>query len=206
MTPTASTEIKPSKAHVSQQGCSFTSGHHSWHWKGCPATGWWSPPSPSRWGFLTRWQTSWASCPSSSSSVCSRACPGLSARNLWVQRVFCALGGLLLLCRHLSVRMGGWGSGASHSVCSTVGKGKNIRVWGQVQVYDLNHSRRASLAAQRLRICLPMEQTWVWSLVQEDPTCHWATESGPVNSTLEKGIPSDVLRMRAGSFPLGGEL
>ena len=33
-----------------------------------------------------------------------------------------------------------------------------------------------SLVAQRLRIRLPMQGTWVWSLVWEDPTCHEATE------------------------------
>ena len=30
---------------------------------------------------------------------------------------------------------------------------------------------RASLVLQWLRICLPMQRTWVQSLVQEDPTC-----------------------------------
>ena len=33
----------------------------------------------------------------------------------------------------------------------------------------------ASLVVQWLGICLPMQGTWVWSLVQEDPTCHGAT-------------------------------
>ena len=32
-----------------------------------------------------------------------------------------------------------------------------------------------SLVAQWLRIRLPMQGTWVWALVQEDPTCHGAT-------------------------------
>ena len=35
---------------------------------------------------------------------------------------------------------------------------------------------RASLVAQWQRICLPMQGTWVRSLVQEDPTCHGATK------------------------------
>ena len=35
---------------------------------------------------------------------------------------------------------------------------------------------RASLVAQWLRICLPMQGTWVQALVREDPTCHGATE------------------------------
>ena len=30
---------------------------------------------------------------------------------------------------------------------------------------------RASLVAQWLRICLPMQGTWVRALVREDPTC-----------------------------------
>ena len=35
---------------------------------------------------------------------------------------------------------------------------------------------RASLVAQWLRICLPMQGTWVRALVWEDPTCHGATK------------------------------
>ena len=34
----------------------------------------------------------------------------------------------------------------------------------------------ASLVAQWLRICLPMQGTRVWALVWEDPTCHGATK------------------------------
>ena len=34
----------------------------------------------------------------------------------------------------------------------------------------------ASLVAQWIRICLPMQGTQVHSLVQEDPTCHGATK------------------------------
>ena len=30
--------------------------------------------------------------------------------------------------------------------------------------------------AQWLRICLPTQAAWVWSLVREDPTCHGATK------------------------------
>ena len=33
----------------------------------------------------------------------------------------------------------------------------------------------ASLVAQWLRVCLPMQGTWVRALVWEDPTCHGAT-------------------------------
>ena len=35
---------------------------------------------------------------------------------------------------------------------------------------------RTSLVVQWLRIQLPMQRTWVHSLVQEDPTCHGATK------------------------------
>ena len=38
---------------------------------------------------------------------------------------------------------------------------------------------RASLVAQWLRICLPMQETRVRALVWEDPTCHGA--AGPVS-------------------------
>ena len=34
---------------------------------------------------------------------------------------------------------------------------------------------RASLVVQWLRICLPMQGTWVRALVWEDPTCRGAT-------------------------------
>ena len=34
-----------------------------------------------------------------------------------------------------------------------------------------------SLVGQWLRICLPMQRTWVWSLVWEGSTCHGATRS-----------------------------
>ena len=34
----------------------------------------------------------------------------------------------------------------------------------------------ASLVAQCLRICLPMQGRWVQALVREDPTCHGATK------------------------------
>ena len=38
---------------------------------------------------------------------------------------------------------------------------------------------RASLVAQWLRICLPMQETWVRAQVWEDPTCHRA--AGPMS-------------------------
>ena len=39
----------------------------------------------------------------------------------------------------------------------------------------------ASLVAQWLRIRLPMQRTWVWALVQEDPTCRGATRPASHN-------------------------
>ena len=41
------------------------------------------------------------------------------------------------------------------------------------------HISGASLVAQWLRVCLPMQGTRVRALVWEDPTCHGAT--GPVS-------------------------
>ena len=41
------------------------------------------------------------------------------------------------------------------------------------------HDQGASLVAQWLRVCLPMQGTRVRPLVWEDPTCHGAT--GPVS-------------------------
>ena len=38
------------------------------------------------------------------------------------------------------------------------------------------HALGTSLVAQWLRICLPVQRTWVQSLVREDPTCHGATK------------------------------
>ena len=43
-------------------------------------------------------------------------------------------------------------------------------------VYQLEKLGWTSLVVQRLRICLPMHETWVGSLVQEDSTCLGATK------------------------------
>ena len=42
--------------------------------------------------------------------------------------------------------------------------------------FFLKRGRRTSLVVQCLRIRLPMQGTWVWFLVQEDPTCRGATK------------------------------
>ena len=43
---------------------------------------------------------------------------------------------------------------------------------GKIRIY----APGTSLVAQWLRICLPMQGSWVRSLVREDPTCHTATK------------------------------
>ena len=39
---------------------------------------------------------------------------------------------------------------------------------------DVKSRLKTSLVVQRLGICLPMQGTWVWSLIQENPTCFGA--------------------------------
>ena len=46
--------------------------------------------------------------------------------------------------------------------------------WGEE--VTIRHSKGASLVAQWLRICLPMQGTRVRALVWEDPTCRGATK------------------------------
>ena len=48
-----------------------------------------------------------------------------------------------------------------------------------ITCYFIKIANRASLVVQWLRICLPMQGTWVRALVWEDPTCRGAT--GPVS-------------------------
>ncbi|KAJ8789501.1 hypothetical protein J1605_022028 [Eschrichtius robustus] len=50
---------------------------------------------------------------------------------------------------------------------------------GKLRLVGYDRRFRASLVAQWLRVCLPMQGTWVRALVWEDPTCHGAT--GPVS-------------------------
>ena len=53
-----------------------------------------------------------------------------------------------------------------------VAKKKNKKPFENVsQFYFHKTNSRASLVAQWLRICLPMQGTRVRALVQEDPTC-----------------------------------
>ena len=56
-----------------------------------------------------------------------------------------------------------------------------LQPWGNGEQGGLfkspyNIGYRTSLVAQWLRICLPMQGTWVRSLAREDPTCHGATK------------------------------
>ena len=46
---------------------------------------------------------------------------------------------------------------------------RNFSIYGGLRV-----SLGASLVAQWLKICLPMQGTWVQALVREDPTCRGA--------------------------------
>ena len=46
-----------------------------------------------------------------------------------------------------------------------------------LRVLPIECTGRASLLAQWLRICLPMQGTWVQALVREDPTCRGAAKS-----------------------------
>ena len=61
---------------------------------------------------------------------------------------------------------------------------KNLRMTSisYTVVTHLKIQLRASLVAQWLRICLPMQGTRVRALVWEDPTCHGATR--PVSYNL----------------------
>ena len=54
--------------------------------------------------------------------------------------------------------------------------GKADFSWLTDSSYLKSDNGRASLVAQWLRICLPMQGTWVRALVQEDPTCSGAAE------------------------------
>ena len=67
----------------------------------------------------------------------------------------------------------------SNSIIQTCGKGACLRstiscehLW--LCSYLLKHGSRTSPVVQWLGIRLPMQETWVPSLVQEDPTCHAA--------------------------------
>ena len=49
----------------------------------------------------------------------------------------------------------------------------------KIRDFQIKYKKRASLVAQWLNICLPMQGTRVRALVWEDPTCRGA--AGPVS-------------------------
>ena len=60
-----------------------------------------------------------------------------------------------------------------------------VRIWdswapsaGQQQQGPIRWKQAGQvfLCGSLMRVCLPKQKTWVWSLIQEDPTCHRATE------------------------------
>ena len=51
-----------------------------------------------------------------------------------------------------------------------------VSVFKYLYVFKIKH-KGTSLVAQWLRVHLPMQGTWIWSLVQEDSTCHGPTKS-----------------------------
>ena len=58
-------------------------------------------------------------------------------------------------------------------------KKTQVHLQREVSVVPFNKWYRASLVAQWLRVCLPMQGTRVRALVWEDPTCRGAT--GPMS-------------------------
>ena len=56
---------------------------------------------------------------------------------------------------------------------------KNFSTSLAIREMQIKITMRASLVAQWLRVCLPMQGTWVRALIWEDPTCHGA--AGPVS-------------------------
>ena len=51
-----------------------------------------------------------------------------------------------------------------------------LRHQGSPEKFFFKNLHWASLVAQWLRLCLPMQVTWVRALVQEDPTCRGAAK------------------------------
>ena len=54
---------------------------------------------------------------------------------------------------------------------------KNFSTSLAIREMQIKITMRASLVAQWLRVCLPMQGTWVRALVWEDPICRGATGS-----------------------------
>ena len=64
-----------------------------------------------------------------------------------------------------------WKYNFHRSICT-----KYIESKYKVKIISTRRNERASLVAQWLRICLPMQGTRVRALVWEDPTCHGTTK------------------------------
>ena len=68
---------------------------------------------------------------------------------------------------------------------------QNLEAGKKKKKLQKNEQGWTSLMTQWVRICLPMQGTWVWSLIWEDPTCcrttkpishnHWACAYDPVS-------------------------
>ena len=57
---------------------------------------------------------------------------------------------------------------------------KTLIEYKRTKVFIFKLTSWDSLVAQWIRICLPMQGTWVQSLVQGDPTCSCTTTINPV--------------------------
>lgn len=70
-------------------------------------------------------------------------------------------------------------------------------------ICSISHqSLRASLVARGLGLCLPMPGVWVWSVIQEDPTCHEVAEPVDLN---HRGPRTRSLCSATGSLVRGYE-
>ena len=80
-------------------------------------------------------------------------------------------------------RKGLWGSWTGTALCTLrpwVQRGRRRREHEPSFVVDVSQEQHeTSVVSLCLRICLPMQRTWVWSLDQEDPTCQGASEPVP---------------------------
>ena len=61
-------------------------------------------------------------------------------------------------------------------IIETMGYGKCIYGFPFEKLWIKRYLARASLVGQWLRVHLPMQETLVWSPIQEDPTCLWVTK------------------------------
>ena len=66
----------------------------------------------------------------------------------------------------------GFGNGFLHMIPKAGAKKEKIDILDFIKIKKLG----TSLVAQWLRICMPMQETQVQALVQEDPTCRGATK------------------------------